>query len=352
MPLVIPTIKEIRNRIVSDMNSRLTGADALLPNSFLNVLATVFAMAIYPVYLLIEYVLKQIDPSSAEGKYLDRHGTSVRLTRKAASPGLGKIVISGNIGSTLQANSEIQRGDGQKYLTIDTIELTTSPISVSVIAENDGAISNAAAGVKCSLVNPVLGIKTECTVDEDGITGGTDAETDDEYRARILDRMKEPFGIGNDNDYKQWALSVPGVTRAWVYPQELGYGNVTVRIASDVGPQAPIPSDDLVASAKAYIEKKRPLGVRNLQVLAPVAKPVEFTIDLLPDDQSTRSAVKASLEALFRKEAEPGSVVLISHIRQAISNAVGEYDNTLIAPTADVMSDKGELLVVGEITWQ
>lgn len=352
MPLIIPTIKEIRSRIVSDMNARLPGADGLLPNSFLNILATVFAIAIYPVYLLIEYVLAQIDPATAEGKYLDRHGRTVRLSRKVASAGLGKITFKGAAGTTIPANTEVQRSDGIKYKTVEAATLKGTSLSVSAISEKDGSEANALVGVKCRLVSPILGLDSECEIADGGITGAADSETDADFRLRILERMKTPFGIGTANDYKHWALSVPGVSRAWVYPQELGYGSVTVRVASDLGPQAPIPSEDLVKQVKEYIDQKRPLGVRNLQVLAPIAKKVNFTIDLLPDDENTRAAVKASLEDLFRKEAEPGSSVLISHIRQAISNATGEYDHTLVTPSSDVSSTKGELLVVGDITWQ
>ena len=38
---------------------------------------------------------------------------------------------------------------------------------------------------------------------------------------------------GAEVDYVQWALGVPGATRAWCYPLEMGMGTVTVRFMMD-----------------------------------------------------------------------------------------------------------------------
>lgn len=347
-----PTIKEIRDRIVSDINARIPSSDARLPNSVLNILATVFAMAIYPLYQLFEYICLQIDPATAEGTYLERHGRMVRLTRNSASPGVGRVTFTGLAGTEIPLGTEIQRSDGVKYQTTVAAQLTADSITVPVISLDDGKTVNADQGVQCSLISPIAGLDSECEIASGGITGGSDIESDKDFKERILERMKNPPGAGTKADYKNWAESIPGVSKAWVYPQELGVGNVTVRIITDQGSEAPIPSEELIKKVKDYIETVRPIGVSNLQVLAPIAKPLDLTIDLLPDDETTRESVKSSLKNLIRQEAEPGGTLLLSHIRQAISNATGEYDNALVSPTADVTSETGELLVLGEITWQ
>ena len=63
-------------------------------------------------------------------------------------------------------------------------------------------------------------------------------------------------------------------------------------------------------------------------------------------------AIKNALVELLRRESYPGGKIYISHIRHAISSAVGEADHKLVVPNEDLSSSKGELLSVGDITWQ
>ena len=64
------------------------------------------------------------------------------------------------------------------------------------------------------------------------LTGGTDTETDEQLRARILHRIQNPPMGGAAADYVAWALAVPGVTRAWAAPEQ-GVGTITVRFLMD-----------------------------------------------------------------------------------------------------------------------
>ena len=64
------------------------------------------------------------------------------------------------------------------------------------------------------------------------MTGGTDTETDEQLRARILQRIQNPPMGGSAADYVAWALAVPGVTRAWAAPEQ-GIGTITVRFLMD-----------------------------------------------------------------------------------------------------------------------
>ena len=64
------------------------------------------------------------------------------------------------------------------------------------------------------------------------MTGGVEAENDDDLRARILQRIQNPPMGGAQADYVTWALAVPGVTRAWAAPEQ-GIGTITVRFLMD-----------------------------------------------------------------------------------------------------------------------
>jgi uncharacterized phage protein gp47/JayE len=143
---------------------------------------------------------------------------------------------------------------------------------------------------------------------------------------------------------------VPGVTRAWAYPQELGAGTVTVRFVRD-NDASIIPDAGEVAAVQAYIDQLRP-GTAALTVVAPVAVTLNFTIQsMAPGTQAVKDAIAAELTDLLAREAEPGVTILVSHLREAISIAAGETDHVLVAPAANVVYATGQMPVMGTITW-
>jgi uncharacterized phage protein gp47/JayE len=64
-----------------------------------------------------------------------------------------------------------------------------------------------------------------------------------------------------------------------------------------------------------------------------------------------QAAVAAELADLLRREAEPGGTILVSHLREAISIAVGETNHVLSSPAADVTHATGQIATLGTITW-
>ncbi|MDE9504695.1 baseplate J/gp47 family protein, partial [Xenorhabdus bovienii] len=65
------------------------------------------------------------------------------------------------------------------------------------------------------------------------ITGGANIESEADFRSRMLLAYQGSPQGGSDDDYKQWALAVPGVTRAWVKPRAAGAGTVGVYFMCD-----------------------------------------------------------------------------------------------------------------------
>ena len=145
---------------------------------------------------------------------------------------------------------------------------------------------------------------------------------------------------------------MPGVTRAWAFPKEEGEGTVTVRFVCD-GMTEIIPDKAMRDKVFEHIDKLRPVTA-HLYVRAPEIKAVNIVIaGLLPDDAEVREAVKQELKDLFAREGVPGQRIYLSHIRAAISAALGEEDHTVTSPTSDPIPDSNnELLTLGEITWQ
>jgi uncharacterized phage protein gp47/JayE len=72
---------------------------------------------------------------------------------------------------------------------------------------------------------------------------------------------------------------------------------------------------------------------------------------LTADTTAIRAAVSAELTDLFVREGTPAGTILLSHIREAISQAAGETDHILTVPSANVVMGAGAIPVLGTVTW-
>jgi uncharacterized phage protein gp47/JayE len=188
-----------------------------------------------------------------------------------------------------------------------------------------GVVGNFVAGVQLRFETVPVGIEGAAVVDAPGFAGGADIETDDAVIARYLSIIQEPPHGGNRNDYLQWALEVPGVTRAWA-AQEMGIGTVTVRVMLDQVRAAfggfPQPAD--LAAVATYLDALRPVTVADLFVVAPIAQPMNLTIaDLAGDTPEIRTAIRAEIQGMLRQRAGPGAMVYASWVIEAVSIIFG-----------------------------
>ncbi|WP_447588630.1 baseplate J/gp47 family protein [Aquipseudomonas campi] len=352
MSFPIPTLDETRQQIAADIESRIAGSEARTRRSTLGVLAFAMAGAVQGLHAHIDYLHRNFLPDElADAEGVERWARRFKLWYRPAVPAAGGVVISGNIGATLPAGTAVQFTQDQVYTTREALTLTASTGTVAVDAQTVGAVGNLAAGSRVALVSPVPGIQSAAVVAEGGIVGGTDIEDIDGLRARVHRRMAEPPQGGALVDYVTWALeSHPAITRAWATEHEQGSGSVVVRIVCD-NQDSPIPGADVLEACGSYIDARRPAGRRSVYVLPPLEMPVEYEIRAVPNTLQVRAAIEAELRDLHRREAEPAGTLLLSHIREAVSIAQGERDNSVIYPATDLVYATGQMPVFGGIEW-
>ena len=350
-----PDLPILIDRAVADIESRLPGADARLRRSNLNVLARVHAGATHGLYGYLDWLSRQILPDTADAEILERHARIwLTIGRIPAAYAVGQATVTGSDGAVIPAGTVFKRSDGTAYAAESEATIAGGSALVTLVAEVAGQAGNAAAGSALTLDSPIAGVNAAATVTAGALTGGADIEDDDSLRIRLLERIQQPPMGGAKADYVAWAKEVPGVTRAWCYPEEMGDGTVTVRFVRDDDASL-IPDANEVAAVQAYIDERRPVAA-ELFVVAPVAAPVAFEVELVPATASVKAAVEASLRDLLLREAEPeGGLgegrILLSHIREAISLAAGETDHHLIAPVADVTPAIGAMATFGSLVW-
>ncbi len=350
MTFPIPDIRTLIDRAQADLNARLPGADARLPVSNLNVLSMVHSAGVFGLYGYLQWLSKQLFVDTCEAEFLDRRGAIIGMPRTAAARAIGSVTFTGTDATPVPVGLSFARADGVRYVTTASGVISSGSAVVAAEAELAGSAGNLAAG-SLSLTSAVAGLNSGVSLVGDGFVGGADIESDQAYRARLLTRLRQPPAGGAKHDYESWALAVPGVTRVWVYPLELGLGTVVVRFVRDNDTPSIIPSSCEVAAVQAYIDARKPVTA-DVTVVAPDPVPLNFTITgLSPDTPEVRAAVEAELADLLSREAEPGGTIPISHIRAAISGAANEYNHVLSSPTTDVTRAAGQLAVMGSVTW-
>lgn len=348
-----PTLKQLRNRAITEINTNVKGGDANLRRNYLNVIATALAGIGDEILRRVEYVLKQTFVQEADEESLIKHGQERKFPRKAATKANGPINVTGTSGSTIASGTELQRLDNIKYITTEEVSVgSNGTASAPVEAINAGFDGNASAGTIVSFVSPVAGINTQATVASAEITGGADIEDIEEYRARLLEYEQNPPMGGNKKDYEVWAKEVSGVTRAWCYPIENGAGTVTVRFMMDNSYANGIPHQADIARVQNHIESLRP-ATAVVTVAAPTTDTVNITFSALsPNTTAIKTAVTENLQKLFKSSStEPGVKLYLSKINEAISTTPGVTDHKLSAPSADINPSTGHIPVLGTITF-
>ncbi|QLI80783.1 baseplate J/gp47 family protein [Chitinibacter fontanus] len=342
------TLEQINQRIANDILARLDLDE--IRRSDIAVIGKVQAAVEHGLNGYLEWIARQLLPDTCdEDRLVSSSWLNRGLVPTAASFAVGSLTVTGQLGVVIPAGTVWQRVDGQQYASNAEVAITSVPQAVAVTAKVAGLAANATAGTGVVLVSPVIGVQSAALVAAGGLANGSDAEKIDSFRARVVSAWGQTAHGGADFDYVAWAKAVPGVTRVWVKPNWSGLGTVGVFFVRDG--DAPIfPDPAEIAAVQSAIDLVRPVTAA-VSVLSPVAKAVNFNIQLTPATAEVKAAVQASLAALFLRDAAPGATVLISRIREAISQATGESDHVLNAPTANITTQPGEMATLGSFTW-
>lgn len=340
-----PTLSKIISRITDDAEARYD--QTFLRRSDMKIYIRVLAGVQHALYSAIEYGRKQLFTETAETAYLERRGRLFDIYRKSATFSTGTIRFNWESPVNIPSGTLLQEPNGKQYAVSSAVG---NDGTATITAVTAGADYNLNSGTELTLVSAIAGISGAITTTD--ITGGTDAETDDSLRARILERTQKPPRTGTADDYVAWAKEVSGVTRAWCYPREMGAGTVTVRIMSDNLTPDGFPTESLLAATQEYIASKTDV-LATVYVTSPIAQPVNLTLKITPDNTTMRTRVEERLKELFTEEAIPGGGIYLSHIHSAISEVSEEEDHVIVSPSSDLEANSSaHMLTLGGITWE
>jgi uncharacterized phage protein gp47/JayE len=243
MPFTRPSLSDLRSQVAQDIASAAPGSDPLLRFSNLKITGDAQAALANLHYGYLDWIAKNAVPFTASGEFLEGWAGLIGVIRKPATSASGSVTFIGTPGAVIPAGVKVVRGDGVTFTTGagQTVGGGGTAI-VAATADADltgqtGAFGNTAVSTVMTLGQAIAGVQSNGSVSA-VFAGGADLETDDALRSRMLFVYQNPPQGGDKNDYVQWALAVPGVTRAWCFPNLAGPGTVSVYTMWDVSEAA------------------------------------------------------------------------------------------------------------------
>lgn len=378
MPYPRPSPDDLVRRALSDVEARMPGADARLPGAPERELAKVAAGFAHTEHGHIDHATRQLFPHLCEDRFVEEYMRIFKVPD--GEGGYGKIRAQHAKGITQMTGTTgtINAGDrfvvgGRFYTADDSISWTgiLNTFDIDITAEDAGAAGNVDPGTEISLVVPTAGVTTEGVTGPAGITGGTDIESNDAARKRLVEKIGTPGSGGASGDFQVWARAAsPLVTRVWELPRQLGPGTVQVLIAND-NESPPVPDAALVQTVQDHLQKVETATGGWLKITgeAPVTaittvtavstKALDVTAQVELDDGEiwddgegggVKPLVEIEIAALIALRAEPGATIELEEIHGAIQRAAGVKSHNLSAPVADVTHTTTEIPIAGTHT--
>ncbi|MCG9093471.1 baseplate J/gp47 family protein [Laribacter hongkongensis] len=311
MAFPVPAFSAIRDALLRDISNLLPEADTG-PDSDHFVRATSVASAVEGLYQHQAWIVRQIFPDTADREYLELHALLRGLRRKPATAAQGVMRLQGAAGSFVPAGLVARLGE-RTWRT-----------------PGGGQVNE--AGTLVELASPPSSVSGQATLVS--MVGGVNEEADSELLARLLELIRRPPAGGNRYDYRRWAMEVPGVSNAFVYPLRRGLGTVDVVIVSVDG----LPSQETIEATQAHIDDLRPVTAKSSLVLAATEKPAAVTVRVLLDGltlDAARAQIHAALTGYFALLA-PGEVAVKSQLEALVSNIPGIVDRQMTTPAGNV----------------
>lgn len=348
MPFTTPDYRQVRTDILRDIANQRPDAYVGDDSDFA-VRANATASAIEGLYQHQQWAVRQLFPDTADSDYLERHASLRGMVRKAAASATGTVRFTGTAGSTIDIGTEARTVGGMAYVTTAAgVVGAGGTVDITAQASVAGVSGNQAAATALTLSAAPPGVQSAASIVT--MTSGADSEKDAELLARVLYDMRMPPMGGAKHDYYAWAMSVPGVTDAYIFAQRRAINGVDVVIEASGG----LPSAQLIADVTAYIEAQRP-PCADLLVMAPTLIAVNVAASLTLSGITLADAtarINSLLQAYFAT-LHVGDSVPRSRLISLMMSVTGVVDVALTAPAANVViladATHSELAVLGAV---
>lgn len=223
-------------------------------------------------------------------------------------------------------------GKGHYWSVMTSTQLSANLSSnVQFVADETGSSWNF-IGDSLMWVAPEAGLNS--TITNVSITGGSDTEELEAWRARLLER--EQLGLSRDReaDLKAFMKGIPGVGAVFIYPKRRGLGSLDVAITSAGNPPT-LPSATLIATGQTALDEYAGFWA-DCRVYAPTEQVVPVTA-IISGTGTDLNAVRQVIRDYF-SEIAPAEVFQ-SAILSARILAVENVTDVQLSPVENIVPE-------------
>lgn len=239
------SVDYVYNLLIDSFQEKFNNTLRLLPKSFICVLSKVVAGVFVILYKTVGWFYLQLFPDTASFESVDilghtmkplvqlgnlfgvgepKSGTAWQGTVKATVLIEGKTVT---LGTSLKSDKT-----GLLYNVAENTALSGSECEIPVYCVQSGEDGNLSEGDVLKFVSPLSTVEQETEVT--GTTqAGTDEETEESYRARVVSGYGSRTQGGSLVDYRTWAFDVSGVLNTYIYNDDRSPAGVLIYVAGD-----------------------------------------------------------------------------------------------------------------------
>jgi len=226
--------------------------------------------------------------STAEGYFLDLIAKLFNITRMQATSAsvssadsVQQFYVATNYLSTyiptltIVGGTTVSSADGSIVFTVPsntTFGPTDTSVYVPIIANGTGTNYNVPVN---TLVSSSIGLSQVFTTNVAVVSGGSNIETDDNFRYRIANATLSA-AMANKTAVTLAALSVPGVANVIIEPYARGIGTFDLIVV----PVSGLATAGMISAVQSAINSVQALGMTGTAI-APTVIPVSITINLV-----------------------------------------------------------------------
>lgn len=324
--------------MMADVAYYLPGSGNRPYKSVLTVLITVFAGAVWSLYLFADWILRQLDPNTADEIWLNIWANKLGVPRKSATFATGTVTLTGS--GDVPMGTILQSSDQRRYSTTGTGAAGDAIPITAVVAGHSG---NIPTPTTLTLVNPIAGVQLAGM--SSVITGGIDQESLAAWANRIDEQIQQKQQIGDADDYARWAKqSHAAIEEAWAYGNTPHLGDITIYCLIAVG------ADPLTVLREADATLARTANVCGNRILrTPETLPIPVRIAGV-SAATVRAAITTDITALFAEKRTRGAVLYPEEIERIIANHTNDF--VLLAPTRRTAAAATEILQLAGVTYE
>lgn len=242
--------------------------------------------AMWVLLLVVKMVYENLTVRRASGQILDDKGYDFGVDRKGAVKAIHSVTL--HKATPVVVDTVVPDG----FLLTTTAVGNKPPVKFEVIAgqqkqieKGQKEVSNVlvecteygeVGNVSSGAINLIAQAGFDSVTDSKIYLAGTEVESDESYRQRILERKRRPARAGVPADWERWALEVKGVTKAKCFRCARGVGTADVVIWGNNGD---IPEQGLIERCQQYLEQNYvPADLYNGGILVVAPELVEIDI--------------------------------------------------------------------------